>query len=200
MTSLTRYISSLGLVLVAGACNNSALETLGPNALEVAATLSSVSLAEDCQGSADLPGAEAPGADAAPCEPNSFGCQNYCAQSTMQLDLVAGTGKGAVDFEVKRVRLLDSASGAEVASITSREPQQWTESSYVTWDERIAPHSSLKVSYKLSLPTWAAGQSGGNDRGGFPQKTYRAEVEVLIDGVLRVLVLDGVSEEPPVAT
>ena len=55
-------------------------------------------------------------------------------------------------------------------------------SGYVSWDERIAPESIFKVSYKLSAFT--GNFFGDSDqRLGAPSETYRAEVEVRIDGV-----------------
>jgi len=173
--------------LLAG-CGEPALGP-GPAGLTVSASLSAVSLADDC----DARGA---GADFAPCE-SGDNCPSLCQQSNLQIELSSDDGgTSSVSFEVIAVRVLGSTTRNPVDTLVARDPERWVANNYVVWDQKIAPSSILKVSYRLS----AADFSTETEDASLVAETYLVEVDVRIDGVLRTLSLDGVTREPDVAT
>jgi hypothetical protein len=174
-------------LLVAAGCGGHGLE-LEPEGPRVTASISAVTLGEDCA-SAGAP--KEPGL--ADCADES--CPFLCQQSNLQLSLAA-SGDGVARIEVASVRILDENTGAMLDEVESREPQRWSPPRYTAWDERLAAPQSLTVSYKLSAPNWRRIESSARLRA----RTYRIEVVLIIDGVARTLILDGVSREPEVAT
>jgi hypothetical protein len=167
----------------------------------VTAALSSVTLASDCGGAAAKQnGAGFAEDSAAPCAPGAANCQNYCRQSSMQLQLATNAVSDS-RIEIRAVRLIDPNTGAVVETLTHREPQQWQEDRYVAWTEVLKAQSTVKATYKLSATTKAFGFSSGvNDSSRFagPSK-YRVEVDVAVDGVVRTLSIEA-SREPEVVT
>ena len=69
------------------------------------------------------------------------------------------------------------------SSLTSRDPQQWSADKYLSWDEILPAGRGLKATYKLSAPSYdfAVDARFGN------YQTYNVEVDVAIDGELRIL-------------
>jgi hypothetical protein len=167
---------------------------IGPKPMTVQASLSGVTLAYDCGAN----GAGASSEDAAPCQ-TGFACPGVCQQSNMQLALTSSAGTGRARIIITAVRIVDPATGKVLDDVSSREPRTWASDRYQTWDEQVAPSSSLTVSYNLSAPDWAVieSQTTGLRSSG---AVYRIEVEMLVDGVARILKLDGVTREPEVAT
>ena len=158
----------------------------------VVAALSSVTLANDC--AADIKAA-GPGfaGDAAPCAPGTI-CPSFCRQSSMQLQF-ASTAATASKIEILAVRVMDPTHYKVLESLSHREARQWSTDTYVAWDELLAPNATVKATYKLSAPNFASYASGRLAYG----QTYRVEVDLTVDGVLRTLQVDA-QREPEVAT
>jgi len=152
------------------------------------ATLNSATLADDC------PAAKTSAfSDAAPCAPGVV-CQSLCRQSSMQLSFNS-LGTSSETVTIVAVRLVDPQTGNVVSHLTSREPQQWSGNQYIEWDEKVPAGLALKVTYKLSAPTYGA---TGVGRFAGPQ-TYRVEVDVSVNGVISTLQVDA-QREPEIVT
>lgn len=157
-------------------------------ALAVEASISSVTLAQDCASA----GAPEPGF-AGDCAEGSDSCGGWCQQSSLQLHLVA-SGEGAeVPFEIVTVRVLDP-DGDLVSTLTSRSPRTFGDDGYLAWDETIAPAETLDVAYDTTAPDWSA-PGARLDWG----TVYRVEVVIRIDGVARTLSADAM-REPEIVT
>ena len=180
--------------VVAGACSNGPLNPgVGPHGLTVRASLSAVSLAEDCAQKSP------PAGDSAGTCIAGTQCGDLCQQSNLQIDLAADAGgTEGVPVEIVRVRVFASGSDDALSELAFRAPQHWVDnSSYAAWDSKLEPASSEKASWKLAAPDWATLDSG---RLAAPQAVYRIEVSLKIDGEERTLTLDGVTREPLVST
>ena len=164
------------------------LATHSTEALEVDASIASVTLGEDCGMGAGLIG----GAER--CD-SSGECPPLCQQSSVQLRLVAGAEGTEVPFEIVSIRVIDPESG-EATSITARNPRVFVDG-YVTWDETIAPAESLSVSYDTTAPSWGSLGSSADSFGW--GHVYTVEMVVRIDGVERTLRADAM-REPEIAT
>ncbi len=163
------------------------LATHSTEALEVDASIASVTLGEDCGMGAGLIGGER-------CD-SEGPCPSLCQQSSVQLRLVAGAEGAEVPFEIVSIRVIDPESGS-ATSITARNPRVFVDG-YAAWDETIAPAESLSVSYETTSPSWGA-LGGGADSFGWGH-VYRVEMVVRIDGVERTLRADAM-REPEIAT
>jgi hypothetical protein len=78
-----------------------------------------------------------------------------CEQSSIQLRVANGTAAPAT-ITVKKVELLDE-TGTVLGELQYREPSQWADDGYQTWDQQVAPDQMLQVSYALSQPAVMAG-------------------------------------------
>ena len=156
----------------------------------VVASLSSVTLAQDCPAAAGAPrqGDFAEGICA-----ESSGCGSLCRQSSMQLAFVS-TASAASQIKIVAVRLIDPTTGAVLETLTSRDPQAWSVDKYISWNEILAPNGDLKVTYKLSAPSYSSFSSSRSYA-----MVYRVEVDVSVDGDVRTLVGEA-SQEPEVVT
>ena len=155
----------------------------------VGSSLSSVTLAQDCpdakRGSAtDFAGACAQG----------FECTSLCRQTSMQLAF-ASTSDMAATIHIVAVRVIDPATNKVLDTLQARDPQQWSADKYVAWDQVVGSGVELKATYKLSAPNFASYASGRLAYG----QTYRVEVDLTVDGVLRTMQVDA-QREPEVAT
>jgi hypothetical protein len=187
----SRSMAMLGLLVLA--CGGRDSDCFPVPDGVVTATLSSVTLAQDC-GANKAAGAPAQsdsdfvqGACLAESE-----CPSLCRQSSMQLAF-ANTGPDAARIAIKEVRLLDINTGAVLERLSHREPTQWNVDQYVTWDEKLLP-GELKASYKLSAPSY----SYGTARLAWDQK-FKVEVDVSVDGTVRTLTFEA-TREPEVVT
>lgn len=186
MTRILR--STLPCLLLLAACHTP-IDPLPEGAPEVEASLSAVTLADDCPDAAQAAqGDSASGACESPDD-----CAPLCSQSNLQIELRAGDGTTALGFSIVEVRVIDES--ARKATVVTRAPQRWDGATYVAWDERIAPAATLKVSYKISELV-----SPNDDGTRLRAVNYSVEVDVFIGGVKRTLSLDGVTREPAVAT
>ena len=115
-----------------------------------------------------------------------------CRQSTMQ---IAITGQGAVtsNFTIKEVRLL-GPDDAVLSVVASREPSLWNGSQYSSWDQKVAPKTDIKASYKLSLGDWSSIEKalGRNSYG----PLFVIEADVAIDAVPMTIRSGKVAREP----
>lgn len=80
-----------------------------------------------------------------------------CEQSSIQLR-VANSTDLASKVTVQKVELLD-ASGTKVADLTPRAPSRWADDSYQAWDEQVAANATIQVSYALTAPHVARGET-----------------------------------------
>jgi hypothetical protein len=188
------FVRFAALSTLLAACGGAGLGTpIISNGPDVSASLSAVSLAEDCGEAKGAPGFGDQGACAEGTE-----CPSFCQQSNLQIDLAADGGDAPVAFAIVAVRVTAENDDGLRDDLTSRSPRQWTSNGYVAWDEQIAPSAALKVSYSLSAPDWGALSSTA--RISNSGQTYRVEVDVRINGVLHTLSRGGVTREPEVAT
>lgn len=159
----------------------------------VTAALSSVTLGDDCNLAKTAP-AES---DQAPCYGTGVrACQNYCRQSSMQLEF-GSTAEHAAQIEIRAVRLIDPSTGKVLANLKHRDPQQWIKDQYVTWDESLPGLTKIKATYKLSAFSPANALLGHDSR--FAAHSYRVEVDVAVNDEVRTLTIEA-SIEPPVVT
>jgi hypothetical protein len=157
----------------------------------VTATLSSVTLAQDC-GTPRPAGVSAESDIAAGACLVDTDCPSMCRQSSMQLSF-ENTGPNAAQIQIKEVRLLDLNTRAVLERLSHREPTQWKVDQYLSWDEKLVP-GELKASYKLSAPSY----SYGTARLAWDQK-FIVEVDVAVDGTVRTLTIEA-TREPEVVT
>lgn len=166
-------------------------------ALEVEASIASVTLAEDCAEGAPVSRRD-PGLWAGDCaEDDADGCGGWCTQTGVQLAIDAADGDTSVPFEVLAVRVR-SMDGALLDELDPRAAQIFTDDGYGAWDESIAPNAQLRVRYDTSAPDWTA------IGGGSPWETYgmqfRIEMVVRIDGVERTLEFAPASRQSEIVT
>lgn len=167
-------------------------ELVAPPALKITATFVAATLGDDC-GASGAP-AEGRFADCAP-EPGGGGCGGFCQQSNMQINF-ASSGDDDATIEIVSVSLRD-ASGAEVGTMTSREPQMWKSTAYVAWDQIVPAKTSVKASYKLSAPPWST--TGITDAKSYSAK-YRLRVNMKVNGRPLTIESTDLTREPQVVT
>jgi hypothetical protein len=177
--------------------------------LAVTATISAVTLGEECGGGAA--GGFGPSSDCAPAAPledagsggaakapGGCGGGSYCQQSNVQIAFTAGAGSQSAHVEIIDVSLLEAATGKVVGTLKASKPQVWTGNAYAAWDQTIAPSAVLKASYDLSAPAWST-LSSSDSRNAYSTQ-YKLHVTLSIDGVQIVLESTDLSREPSVAT
>ena len=160
-------------------------------ALEVEASIASVTLAEDCAAERRDPGLIA--GDCADGE----SCGGWCTQTGVQLSIEAADGDTSVPFEVLAVRVR-SMDGALLDELDPRGAQLFQDDGYVAWDESIAPGETLRVRYDTGAPDWTA-IGGGNSWETYGME-FRIEMVVRIDGVERTLTFAPASREAEIVT
>lgn len=158
--------------------------------IELRAAIASVQLAQDCPDPPAAPPAAqpavmqelAPGAAARMRGDGSGDWSPPCTQSAVQLTL-SHDGKDTQPFEIKAMRLTQAGQGGVLASVPFRSPSRWIVDGnrYDAWDQKLAPATELKVSYKLGEPDWSlvAKTLGNDDTFG---KRYVLEVDVSFAG------------------
>lgn len=176
--------------------------------LVVTATISAVTLGDECAASAgtSLAGDCAPATPpsnvdggSAKAAPGGCGGTSYCQQSNVQIAFNAGTGSASAKVEIVSVTLLDSASGNVLDMLKPSHPQVWNGNGYATWDETIKPAGDLKASYDLSAPAWSKLSASDSRLSSYGTK-YKLHVTLRIDGVEITLESTDLSREPAVAT
>ena len=148
----------LALSAVAWSCGPSSAPPTTPpgNTREgVDVTIASVTLADDC-GTGPTTQPSQPAADEPTAGARSQVMADYaCEQSSIQLRVANDTADGST-LSIQKIELIDDR-GTLVAELTSRSPSRWADDTYQEWDERVAAHETLQVSYALSAPTVARG-------------------------------------------
>ncbi len=191
MTRFARFSLTLGLLGAyagLGACVSSHPEP----SVEVAATISSATLADDC-----AERAEDPGLIAGDCAEGFADC-GFCRQSTVYLQLEAGEGDGAVPFEVIEIRLVDLESGRVVDTLAAQDPEIYGDDVYLPWDATIEAGQILDIRYPTSAPNWST--IGGGDPWSTHGMEFRIEMRVRIDGIERTLEFAPATREAEIVT
>lgn len=174
-----------------------------PQPETVTVAVASVQLQDDCpepppEAKLDAPGeSEDEGEMVEPASPRAEGKvdpsraaefaakrQIQCVQSTVQLSIVSEDSK-ALPFSIRAVRLRRAEGGGSIETMKARTPKHWVRSAYSTWDESIPPGATLKVSYVLGAPDWAAVERALEESSYGP--LYVVELEVEVAGRLQVI-------------
>ncbi len=162
---------------VVAAIDASAAPPQAASTPDVIASISSVTLAEDClktkanksrsAGMTKVKAKRAPGS-------KPFG--KPCSQSMLQIAF-SGESSEAVSVSLRAIRL-KSSSGDVVATLTAREPSMWVDTSYQPWDGMLPAGKESKSSYKISVPNWREVETaiGGGSYG----HMFTVEVDVTI--------------------
>lgn len=82
---------------------------------------------------------------------------------------------------IERVRLLDPGTSKELSRVDVRHPASWQDGTYVQWDEIVPAKSSVKASYRISVPDWGKVElekAGASSYG----QMFVIEVELTVDG------------------
>jgi len=142
--------------------------------------LTSVTLADDCGGTAPI---AAPAKSVLKAAPGPAGkakqdadyayAKRRCEQTSMQIAIVAGD---AATLHVKSVELFDE-SDKSLGTLTASKPTRWssTNSAYEAWDEAFLA-GETSASYVLSQPPWDHVTDRWN-------KTYTLKTVLTIGGV-----------------
>jgi hypothetical protein len=186
---LSLTLGLLGAYAGLGGCISSHPEP----SLEVAASISSATLADDCAGER-LAG---PGLVASDCAEDSTDC-GFCRQTTVYLQLEAGEGDGAVPVEVLEIRLIDLESGSVVDTLSASDPEIYGDDVYTSWDATIEAGQILDVRYPTSAPDWNT--IGGGEPWSTHGMEFRIEMRVRIDGVERTLEFAPATREAEIVT
>lgn len=224
MLKSLRSVVVLGCLGIAAVACSAGLGTVGSSqpteqaqitaptsGLEITASISSVTLGDDCgaaSGEAFAPSADCAAEAARPspdgggggaAKPGGGGCGfgSYCQQSNVQINFTAGAGSSNAKVEIVTVKLVTATDGAVVDTLSARNPKSWVGNGYTPWDETIKPAGSLKASYDLSAPSWSKQDSA---RSSSYSTKYRLHVTLRIDGVEITLLSTELSREPAVAT
>jgi hypothetical protein len=188
-----RFTAALaGVAFSIASCGSDSPETpeeiaSGTGTAAVIVALAGVSLSGDCP-------APGPTAKLAACASTAPNCN--CRQSAMQLKVSAKAAQRTVSLAINQVRIVDPASGRRLGILMARMPQKYDGTSYVDWDQQIAPNDDFNASYLLSAPDWSTISPSGIDT----TTSYRIEVDLSIGGEPRTIKLDGVKREVPIAT
>jgi hypothetical protein len=185
---LSLTLGLLGAYAGLGGCISSHPEP----SLEVAASISSATLADEC--SDERAG---PGLVAGDCAEGFADC-GFCRQSTVYLQLEASEGDGAVPVEVLEIRLIDLESGSVVDTLDASDPEIYGDDVYTTWDATIEAGETLDVRYPTSAPDWNT--IGGGDPWSTHEMEFRIEMRVRIDGVERTLEFAPATREAEIVT
>ena len=193
-----RALLAMTVLALGAASGCGAVATPAPE-LTVTASISAATLANDCASTSS----RSSGLWAGDCASTDAGhgaesCSGFCQQSNMQIAFDASAGEGSATIEVVTVRLIDAVDGLAVDTLTSRDPQRWNESEYVTWDQQLAASAHLRSSYKLSSPDWT--RIGGGSPWTTYGHRYLIEVVLRVDGVERTIRSAELNREPEVAT
>lgn len=161
-------------------------------AAKATVTLTSVTFADDCGGSAPtdppaLPAAREPGAPITPAPravaadmpaQQELAAKRRCEQTAMQLAIAA---KDAADVRITSVEVFDE-KGALLGTLTASKPTRWAvaSSTYEAWNEKVAAGELANVSYVLSQPEFV-------NRWDSHDRTYTVKVVASVGGVAQPL-------------
>lgn len=187
--------------------------------LKVTATISAVTLGEECANTPAAGGGTSSGFAAGDCAsaPSQTkpadggagsgtgvapgGCGGYCQGSNVQIAFTSTAGTKGATVEIVSVTLHDAQTGKLVDTLKSSKPQEWNGNGYAAWDQVVPPASELKASYDLTSPAWSTLNGSDSARTTNAYSTaYTLDVTLRIDGVEVTLESVAVNREPPVAT
>jgi hypothetical protein len=176
-------------------------ELTAPSGLTVTATITAVTLGDDCGSGAPAAGFAG---DCAPAEDESGraagGCGGggWCQQSNVQLAFNAAAGTTGATITVLQVTLHDATDGSQVDALEASNPRAWDGSTYAPWTGAIAPSSDVKATFDLSAPSWST-MASGDEWSTYSQK-FRLRVTLQIDGATMTIESNVLDREPAVAT
>ena len=190
--------------------------TVPGSGVQITATISAVTLGEECAATAASGTSSTGTSDCAQASPPSNrlpdggvasgiapsgGCggTSYCQGSNMQIAFTATAGSKSATVEIVSVTLLEAATGKLVDTLHASKPQSWSGNGYATWDQTIPPASELKASYDLTSPAWSTLSGTDTTRTAY-STAYKLDVTLRIDGVEVTLESAAVNREPPVST
>lgn len=164
-------------------------------------TLTSVTFADDCGGTAPSSPPASTGSSAAPAAPAVVAPsesrpadmeRRRCEQTSMQLAIGA---LADTEIHIKSVEVFDE-SGKSLGALTAAKPQRWADGPavYEAWDEKLVKGTTARVSYALSQPNI--------DRYDARDRTYTVKVVASVGGAdqpLQTTVM-VVGQPPPVPT
>lgn len=172
--------------------------------LTVSAAIASASLANDCPSG----GSSGIAADCARIArdggASDSACGSFCRQTNLQITFtVASVGtpppfEPTLPLSITSVRLIDQATGAELDTLTPREPQRWEGAQYVTWDNTLRGYGETRASYKLTAPNW--NRIGNGNTWSTYGRAFRLEVTVSVNGQTLVLRSGELMRAPEVVT
>lgn len=171
--------------------------------LTVSAAIASASLANDCPsgGSSGLADCARIARDGGA---SDSACGSFCRQTNLQITFtVASIGtpppfEPALPLSITSVRLIDQATGAELDTLTPREPQRWEGAQYVPWDNTLRGYGETRASYKLTAPNW--NRIGSGNTWSTYGRAFRLEVTVSVNGQTLVLRSGELMRAPEVVT
>jgi hypothetical protein len=138
-------------------------------------TLTSVTFADDCGGTAPAnapatPAITAPGVVQEPAKESME--RRRCEQTSMQLAIGA---LADTEIHIKSVEVFDE-SGKSLGTLVAAKPQRWADApaAYEPWDEKLVKGTTARVSYALSQPS--IDRYDGRDR------TYTVKVVASVGG------------------
>lgn len=211
--------SLLGVALIACSSGTSSGDLLTPqqqaqvtstSGMQISATISAVTLGDECATAAGGGFAPTPAGDCAPAPapsggasskeaPGGCGSRSYCQQSNVQIAFNASAGTSAAHVEIVSVKLFDGATGKLVDTLTASKPQAWNGNGYATWDQTIKPASDTKASYDLTAPAWSTLDASGSTKSSYSTE-YKLQIDLRIDGVEVIIESTAQHREPQVAT
>jgi hypothetical protein len=174
--------------VAAGGCFFSQERHVEGSTSAVAVEIAGVSLADECGSVAARCGAPEPGF-AGDCESGS--CCDLCQQSSVTFAITAD-GDAPATFAVRSVGLLDS-TGVPLMPLDADNARSWSEEGYQPWDQVVGSPSDMQVLYDLRNVDWSAVTDPYS-------RTYQVRIEVLINGVPRVLTSAETTREAPIVT
>lgn len=120
--------------------------------------------------------------------------------ANVQIAFKAEAATSAANVEVMSVVLVDATSGSVVDTLKASSPQVWNGSTYVPWNQQIAPGGDLKASYNLTVPSWSTLDPSGSRSSSAYSRSYKLRVTLRIDGVEVLLQSASVNREPEIQT
>ncbi len=173
--------------------------TRDASVINIEASISAASLADDCGSRAESPGLIG---DCAPPPEDCVGdeCNSYCGfcqQSNMQLSLNYKGHDGGAEVQIDKVELLDSTGKNVLDELNAYEPKIWNGDIYTAWDEFL-PAPGSKVSYNLTAPDWK--QIGSGEAWQTYSMVFYLRVTLTMEGETVAITSDEIMREPEIVT
>jgi hypothetical protein len=146
-------------------------------------TLTSVTFADDCGGTAPYQAppstpaktAAVPASPSVVQEPADVAARRRCEQTSMQLAIVGAAANS--DVRIKSVEVFDE-NGKAIGMLAASKPTRWVDAkaAYEAWDEKVEAAQTARVSYVLSQPDFV-------NRWDSHDRTYTVKVVASVGGV-----------------